>query len=391
LRTIVTVDSLPIPPFYGHNRVLFDWLNACAPYFELDLLVYGDSNHGEALKRQWPQDNVRFHFLQRRHAFKAPRALLSNLSIPTVSRDFVAEAALVEKLRKRDSRLLINFISGAPLLNRYNGSGVVLSGHDCMSHFFQQERRYAKKLKDKLVTGLRERFARNAESKYAHLAACVHVVSDLDAAELKRVNPRVKTAVIPLGRSAPPQETIKPWTHRTDNMIWGSLETQPILSGVRAILNQALRVSPHIFADWLLVGRVPSSVANKLLPELDLLRIKYCERLDDLPTALGNTRVLLVPDLAGTGQKTRTLDGLASGCCVAGFPEAFRNIGPLEEANPFLVANSPEDLIEKLRQQFETEAEKRGDRGRQLYQTSFASDALYVKWANLLTSVGPLS
>lgn len=391
MHVVVTVDSLPLPPFSGHNRVLFDWLHACAAHLELDLLVYGNQGDRDSLKQEWPKDNVRFHFLKRRDAFKAPRALVSNLSIPTVSRDFPAEAALVAKLRKPDSRLLINFISGAPLLQWYHGSGVVLSGHDCMSHFYRQERQHATKLKQRLVTILRERFARNAESRYAHLAACVHVVSDLDAAEFKRVNPRVRTTVIPLGRGAPAQESIKPWKNRTNNLIWGSLETQPILSGVKSLLKTALRVAPNVFAGWMLVGRIPSSVANEILPEMSLLRIIYSERVQDLPNVLGTTKVLLLPDLAGTGQKTRTLDGLASGCCVVGFPEAFRNIGAMAQDESYVLANTPDDLIERLTKLSEPEAEIKGDKGRKLYQRSFASDVLFTKWFDLLNGVGSLS
>lgn len=391
MHVVVTVDSLPLPPFSGHNRVIFDWLHACAAHLELDLLVYGNRVDGDSLKQEWPQNNVRFHLMNRRDRLTAARAILSNLSIPTVSRNFLAEAALVTKLRKPNSRLLINFISGAPLLKRYHGSGVVLSGHDCMSHFFRQERNHTKKLKDWAVTILRERFAQNAETRYAHRAACVHVVSNLDAAEFKRVNPRVRTSVIPLGRGAPPQETIKTWTRRTHNIIWGSLETQPILSGVRAIFQIALRISPNLFAGWILIGRVPTSLVHELLPELNLLRVIYKERVQDLQSLLGDTKILLIPDLAGTGQKTRTLDGLASGCCVAGFPEAFRNISTVVEDESFVRVNSPDEMIERLKKITGVEAKSLGDRGQKLFHGSFSSNALYAKWFKLLVDVGPLS
>jgi hypothetical protein len=81
---------------------------------------------------------------------------MAGLSIPTVTRDFPREASLVDRLRKPDSRLLINFISGAPLLRRHAGQGTVLSGHDCMSHFHHQERTHATRLKSWLVTSMRE-------------------------------------------------------------------------------------------------------------------------------------------------------------------------------------------------------------------------------------------
>lgn len=390
MHVILTVDSLPIPPFKGHNRVILDWLDACAETFELDLIVYAQDEELELLRSRWPQANIRFHCLRRNKKFQKIRSIKNLLSIPTVTRDFDAEAGLVEKLRRNNTRLLINYLSGAPLLLKFSGEGTILSGHDCISYFCRRAREKSRDFMSWTSAAVREVFALNAERRFAHLARRVHVVSNTDAENFKTINPRISAFVIPLGRNTPPLHLLKSWHQRSENLIWGSLETQPIIAGLRLILKSAVLHNPQVFKNWLLIGRVPESQAYKLLPELGYLKIRYKSHVENIGDLLGRSKRVVIPDLSGTGQKTRTLDSFAFGCCTIGFKEAFRNAESHASSGAYLCKETSDDLVKLIGMTNDAESEAIASKGNRVFVAHFSSAALREKWKDLFNEVGAL-
>jgi hypothetical protein len=121
-------------------------IQALAPVAELNIIVYpeSDDDYGRLIDHWKANSNVHFHPLRRRDRGKYWRAVLRQLSLPTVTRDFDAELEIVRKLKARapSVRLLIDLISGSPLCKRVRG-GVIVSGHDCMSYFWRQMLQWA--------------------------------------------------------------------------------------------------------------------------------------------------------------------------------------------------------------------------------------------------------
>jgi hypothetical protein len=350
---IVTCDQAPVPPLNGSNKKVHDVLMALRGGAPIHAIVYPASpDEARTLDEYW-SGGVQFHCLARK-SFAAPvRSLLTGHSIPTVTRDFEAEAAVLRGIVRREpqSRLLIDFISGAPLVRQVM-SGAVISGHDCMSHLFREEADRATTLKTRARFLVRERLARRAESRYYPQADAVHVVSAKDAAELSRVDVNIRATVIPIAAYLPPSEQLAPPGTRTQRVIWGNLGSPVILAGVRQLVDAA---RPHTgsLRGWTLIGRVGANEAHRLVPELRGLGIEYLASAHNLATILGQAAVVLLPDVGGTGQKNRTLDALAHGACVVGLAEVFRGIEPrgqfvevagFEDALAFLAGHAASDM-----------------------------------------------
>ena len=309
-----------------------------------------------------------------------------------MTRDFRAEGELVRRLagERRESRLLINFLSGAPLLETISGPGVILSGHDCMSHLHAEEAKYAVGLTQRLHFRLRRMFAVNAERRYAHRAEAVHLVSDCDSRELLKINPRARTRVIPLGNDEPEPGRLRPWAGRHRQVIWGSLASGPIVTGLRQLFAAARACRPAMFDGWVVVGRIPEARAREILPELNEYRIEYLERVEDMTGFLAETSRLLVPDIGGTGQKTRTQDGLSHGCCVLGTPQAFRGLETDATQKPYVIADDPEALAARMASLTDADAADCAARAPVFFRSRCSRSMLARQWADLVGSLGTL-
>ena len=167
---------------------------------------------------------------------------MRRLSLPTVTRDFAGEERIIRELLvgQSDVRLVIDYMSGAPLLRKVR-EGVILSGHDCLSRLYREEGKYAATWRSRLHFRIRRAFALNTERKFAHLADRVHLVSQVDADELKQINPRARTAVIPLSKPAPPLDKLKPFSERRERLLWGNLALPVIVKGIRTLLIEAVQ------------------------------------------------------------------------------------------------------------------------------------------------------
>jgi hypothetical protein len=326
---IITCDEPPRFPLNGNNRKAFEVIQAVQENYRVHIIAYptGDSDW-RSLQDQWTGFNVECHRHFRREAFRHVRSLGQRLSLPTISRDFDREFQTVRNIVGREgaSKILIDFISGAPLLNKASGSGIVLSGHDCMSYLFEQEMRWANRLTAKFHYWFRRQFALNAERRFAHLAKRVHLVSERDALEFSRVNRRVQTTVIPIGGSMARSSDLIPYIERSRKLIWGNLGSELIAIGLKSLLEAIWESGIKRMTDWHIIGKLPKDEALRLIPRILDLGLQYSSAVEKIGEFLGDTKVLVLPDAGGTGQKNRTLDGMSHGCCVMGLSEVFRGI-----------------------------------------------------------------
>ncbi len=387
---VVTCDEPPVPPLNGNNRKIHDVLRALAPEYALEVVAYPTSpEQRAALLAYWQGSEITWHFLARRTRGRHARALRQQLSLPTVTRDFVAEAAVVQQAVRRGvpCRVLVDLISGSPLCTRVP-EGVLVSGHDCMSHFWKCMAAWAGSARERWVARVRRHFALQAERRFYHRAARVHVVSSLDARELARINPAARTVVIPLGGKSADPRLLQPEAVRSGGWIWGNLAFGPIASGARSLL-AAMAETPTAWSGWTLVGALPEAEARRRLPELAMLNLAYAARVPHLEAGLGALRTVVLPDLSGAGQKNRCLDALSHGCCVVGLAEVFRDF-PGEAGRHYLEAKSPADLATLLRNLSPTRAAELGREGQALFESHFTMTALADRWRAALDAVPPL-
>lgn len=387
---VVTCDEPPVPPLNGNNRKIHDVLWALAPDYDLEVVVYPISDaQRAALTEYWSDAGLHWHFLTRQTRGRHARAIRERLSLPTVTRDFSAEAGVVRAcvVRGTECRVLVDLISGSPLCTRVPG-GVLVSGHDCMSHFWRSMAHWAGSWREKWLALARRQFALQAERRFYHLAHRVHVVSSLDVQELAKVNPRARTVVIPLGgRSADPAR-LRPASERRGGVIWGNLAFGPIAAGARRLV-RAMSARPGAWSEWSLIGGVPAAEAQRRIPELGQTGLRYTERVADLSATLGGARIVVLPDLSGAGQKNRCLDALSHACCVAGMAEVFRDF-PGRSGTHFLEVSTPEELARRLEPVTMQEAESLGMEGRRLFETHFTMPALATRWRAALEALPPV-
>jgi hypothetical protein len=385
---IVTCDQVPMPPLNGTSKKVHDVLAGLRNAVKVHALVYPDAaGDMSALREYWAGSSIEFHALERVWYAPRTRSVLSGRSVPTVTRNFRAESAVVSGLARRyaNARLLIDFITGAPLVERFS-AGVVISGHDCMSHLFREEGDRASSIATRAHFRLREVHARRAERRFYHQADNVHVVSEKDAWELRRIDPRIRTTVIPVSAQVP--KVLKPCgaQGRGRRLIWGNLASPVILAGTRRLVAAAARRAPGALRGWTLVGRVEPEEAARLVPDLIETGVDYVPSIEDMSSVLAEASIVLLPDVGGTGQKNRTLDALAHGACVIGLAEVFRGIEPLGQ---YVEVYDFDEALTFAATQAAATIEAIGVRAR-AHAATFDVSQRPEQWLKLLTSLPPI-
>jgi hypothetical protein len=335
----------------------------------------------------WTGTDVELHCLARKMGFRRVRAILKGLSIPTVTRDFGAEARIIRALWESDprTRVLVDLISGSPLVEHLQG-GLIISGHDCMSFFWSEMARWTTDRKKWAHAAIRRRFALNAERRYFSRAEQVHVVSRKDADELIRIDPRIRPTVIPLGRRDAGGLS-KPWGERsTPGVIWGNLAFPPIAEGVRRLLAV---VPDRSLGGWTLIGGVPEESLARLGISLNEKGIQYRRWVDDLDGFLGDARIVVLPDLGGTGQKTRCVDTLAMGACLVATTEVTRDLDQIGGRN-YIEVETSKMIPNELATLTDSAAAATARLGQCQFDRRFSHGAIADQWGCLIDRLGPL-
>lgn len=390
-RLFISCDEPPASPFNGNNRRAYELARALQSEWDIHLLVYlsGDLAR-QSFLQAWEMDDVTIHFFDRNPRFRLLRSIIRGEQLPTVDRNFAAEALLIKRLTvdPERTRLLIDNVLVSSLV-KYFLSGVVISGPDCISRIYAEAARCSDSLISRLHNSIRSVFARNSERRWYHKADVVHVVSWMDRDALMRVNPRANVHVIPLGVDEPPMSCLLPWHQRRHGIIWANLDYPPSCAGVQSILHEADTHHPGLFSNWTLLGKVSFVQAMTKLPSLSTSGIKYLQWSDNLSSLLGSHRFVLCPDAGGGGQKNRCLDALAHACVLLGTAEVLRDLRGYSGEHYFQIADLT-SLQRILSMPQSMHGEVIAQAGQALYRTQFSHSALAQHWSALLKSAGPL-
>lgn len=378
-------------PLNGNNRRMYELARALSDTRNVHLIVYLE---GSDLRAQfleaWHDTTCKVHFLQRKPRLRYLRSMIRGEALPTVDRNFEAEANLIVELSNGNpgSRLFLDNNLVAPLA-RYFHSGVVVSGPDCMSRLFGQVAIHARSVRERWHNRFRSWFARNNERRWYHVAEVAHVVSRMDRDALRLVNPVANIRVIPLGLSGPKMEALRAWESRRSGVVWANLDFAPTRAGVRQLIEFVQARVPGALQGWTLLGKASPEAALSMLPGLGSSGIRYLPWAKDLSGLLGCSRVVVCPDVGGAGQKNRCLDAMAHGCVVVGLPEVFRDLGG-QPGHNYMEVSSFADLFGALDFVEGERGKAMSVEARLLFEARFSHKALASTWSEMLDGMHPL-
>ena len=271
----------------------------------------------------------------------------------------------------------------------FSVKGTVLSGHDCMSRFFRAQVVSANRLAAKCHNLVRWHLAARMERRYGHRAERVHVFTEQDATAWRLRSARASMAVIPLPGATADSRLLRPMSEREGVVVWGSLVDESIVRGLTLFLSAAAGVSGEIRKTWMVVGRLPWRQAVERVPQLATSGVAYVERVPDISEWLGRTRLVVLPDSDGTGQKNRLIELLAHGCCVAGMAPAFHGV---DIGTPPCVrlAHSWSELANVAAGPATPDDEALGRRATERHRGEFSREVVGRRWFELLQSCHPL-
>src|SRR5262249_30021854 len=99
-----------------------------------------------------------------------------------------------------------------------------------------------------------------------------------------------------------------------DIMLWGSWHDGNV-AGIAWFLNKVLPLHPSLrTARIVIVGRVVEGMPPQLAQHRQVVLAGFVDRLDDFAL---RSKVLVIPDQAGTGMSVKLVDAVALGVCFA--------------------------------------------------------------------------
>jgi hypothetical protein len=395
---IVTTHEWPAPPFTGSTAgaqlKIHDVMRFLADAYDVEAIVYSDRRHAGNLLAEYWADRVRFHVLTPRMRLARVKAVVRRTLRTSEARRWHEEARIIDSILERDSSavLVVDGLSGAAIVRDYVG-GTICSVHDAMSRYFAIQAIHAGGSGARSLARLRSRGARRLERIYLPLFNIVHVVSEADGSVLADVCSAIRTIVIPIFGEAPCRlgnrsEGAEPGKPRL--VVWGNLGLGPISEGFLQLLAcERWREVEEVF-DVEVLGRLTSGEFWQRFPTA-VGRVRYAAEVVDLEDYLRRAAIVVVPDVSGCGQKTRTFAAMRLGCCVAGFGEAFRGL-PDDGSCAFLVAPSPIDLIDCIVNAFRSgDYIGVGERARDFMVEHLGEARIAAAWRKLIESQPPLS
>jgi hypothetical protein len=119
--------------------------------------------------------------------------------------------------------------------------------------------------------------------------------------------------------------------------------------------------------------------------------VKYIGVVEDVPSFLSTFDAVMIPDVAGQGQKQRGFEALRLGLCVAGFPEAFRGLP--HGGEPFFIEeDNAENLLQELMAALTLgRARTLGARARCVMEVEFGFEKFQAEWWTLAERCFPLA
>lgn len=395
-HVVIVTSERPLPPLYGHNRKMHDVILALQNYFYLHVITYATNKdeYRQQLLSYWTNDDIDWHVLESNQFIPTIRALASGRLRVNAMRRFDLERKLIDDIRALypDTKLIIDDIAGAELLKSYR-NGTIISCNDCASELAYHEMRLTQKLSEKVRGYLRYRAIVQIEKQYLPLAEVVHVVKQADGSCLQNLNPLTKNiAVIPLAspgvvpRLAP---TPKSNSGPLKLLIWADLVRSSILSGYMELILPMEQARLWEKMKVTVLGRIPETEFLNVSGTIGT-NLEYFTYVDDLNSFVQQFDIVLLPDIAGSGQKFRLLDGLRLGKCMVGFEHPFE--GMPTHASPYYVKCTTAEQVINAIETLSVSGNWReiGREAQQVFIQYFGFDHFCRSWIALLQNLSTL-
>jgi glycosyltransferase involved in cell wall biosynthesis len=307
------------------------------------------------------------------------RLLLPSTRFPTRAEDSWSPAlwqAIENRLNTTpyDAIHLIGGIHVYEVFQALKGQPTVITPYESYSLYLERAAAQADGLLARMQLRIQQALAAYYESFMFILYSAVTVVSDVDAAMLRRLQPRLPVQVIPNG-----VDTLyfRPRTvQRVLALIFtGNYEYAP---NVDAALRLAQQIFPRIQAAipnvrlWL-VGHAPP-------PEMQALAndsIRVTGRVSDVRPYLARAGCFVSPLRLGAGIKNKVLEALAMGCPVVATPMSVDGIA-VQEGQSVLLAEDESALAEASIRVLQDSSfqQQLGQHGRQLIDAHYSWGAV---------------
>ncbi|WP_157837080.1 glycosyltransferase family 4 protein [Geminisphaera colitermitum] len=272
----------------------------------------------------------------------------------------------------------------APLIRYFGHCSIIMSGLDAWS---LRQRRLSRKSRGmrKFFLYVYAMFSLWVEKKFYKKATCVHLVSPVDARYYRRVLGISNIAVIPVSV----QDERRREHSAAGNYVvfWGDIRVRYIRAGLDLLLND---VWPSISE---CMPNVSLIALTRMIPDMGMTgdgqrNVRFLEWCDDIDTLLSNARIILLPDMAGTGLKNRTIRALASGRPVIGSRFALEGIPVKAGIDAFLAKNKME-FIEKIKLLLNDTAlaDAMGQSARKFVSDNYSSMSVNQQWMDLFSRI----
>ncbi len=395
-HVVIVTSEQPLPPLYGRNRKMHDVILALQDYFHLHIITYAMNRdkYFEQLRTYWTNDDIDWHVLESNLFMPDIRALVSGRLRISALRRFDLERKLIDTILESHSstKLIIDDVAGAELLTFYR-KGTILSCNDCGSELAYHEMRLTQKLHEKIRGYLRYRAILRIEKQYLQSAEVIHVVKPGDGNCLKSLNPLIKNvADIPLaspGTLPILDSTLPPHPAPLKLLIWADLVRSSILAGYVALMPSLEERRLWEKMKITVLGRIPKTEFINISAPIGE-HLEYFDYVDDLNSFIQQFDIVLLPDIAGSGQKFRLLDGLRLGKCVVGFDHPFE--GMPSHTSPYYVKHTSAEQVVDAIETLSVSGSWReiGREAQQVFKDHFSFDHFRKSWMSLLYSISPL-
>ena len=389
LEQIIWVASrVPVPPFTGVILKPLTGISALAKKYSVQVVTFAHASEMErtasAFSAYWGSNpNVHLNLVAPGKKPSVAESLLLRRFQFGLELERSSIHTVLDKLTWNSPNKLVLFddIVFAPLLTRY-GHNALISPHDCISAMFRCH--YALVplgiKKARLLT--QYWIAHTYESRFYQSALVTHLITQRDRVLLEQINPFARYHVASIQIPNSPDYTAAS-SESWDILIWADLTIPAIANAVRQSLD-LLRPYAQNGMRILLVGRAPSDQAHNILSQNSTLGFHYSRFIEDDQGAARRARVVLVPDLAGAGIKTRCLSTLANGLCLACLysqMEGIERAADVGAINAFTLPALISKIIHILQANKEQEI---ANRGQTICRDLFNPEGIDHEWQQML-------
>lgn len=399
MRILFLLPDFPFPPSTGGRSKIFNELSYLSKQHKCDLLCFGspDKKDLKHFSKVLPEVKVLEVVPQPTGVMTKIKALFNLLKLMPPS--------LAAFNDKNYSKLLVNYIKAgnydvihydiinmAQYLNLGQNIPSVHSPNDATSLVYERLAKQTSWSMTKIRLWISAKLLKRYERRIYPNFTKIHVVTEIDAAYLRKLDLGIDTCAIPIAldiHQLNSSEARVEHSDKTSNglriICTGYLGNPAIADGTRDFIVNVLPEVLQILPDLKLVilGKDPDESLLELMISND--SIIYTEWVDDFKQFLLNADIILAPDYSGApGAKTRVLQAMGLTLPVIGTRSAFEGI-PIANGVHGVIYDSMDECT-KLLKNLITNAKERtviGKNGFELVAREFSLNAIGPRYEKM--------